>query len=437
MAININAEQYGAQFRAFVEFAAQQNNPGHIARIEKPNREAGLIGLEGQPRTITAKNWDGYGQLRGSGSRKVNNEVRTLFLNTILGVCGVDSIEKLPQNVQDVLKAEDFNGKGHPLTARRIKAVTDAVKVAYDVDVKETSRAFVTGSSPAVPRLQEMVMNAPGIPANASPERKVAAFAAKLTENTVKEIVTSIPDQICKTFVSNGEVDFTKEHTQFANDLKRDLKVYIDNGVARKEIPGDYERVRDKIVQFITGDDKGVDTFASVSESVRRQTAVLMSLMNQCTSTSVMNGFLKTVQKDGGGYQFSDFGSTAGTNLDFTLTRNADDSIQISFSQANGCGVMTLLDGKGTEPIFMDGATSCCRVGVEINLSADKLKDVADADWTALDFNAFKAEGQKVNLDGQIALMPPQLRLDAKITVSAHFELNPAQNNPMDIAQGV
>ena len=74
---------------------------------------------------------------------------------------------------------------------------------------------------------------------------------------------------------------------------------------------------------------------------------------------------------------------------------------------------------------------------MEINLSADKLKDVADADWTALDFNAFKAEGQKVNLDGQIALMPPQLRLDAKITVSAHFELNPAQNNPMDIAQGV
>ena len=55
MAININAEQYGAQFRAFVEFAAQQNNPGHIARIEKPNREAGLIGLEGQPRSITAK----------------------------------------------------------------------------------------------------------------------------------------------------------------------------------------------------------------------------------------------------------------------------------------------------------------------------------------------------------------------------------------------
>ena len=274
MAININAEQYGAQFRAFVEFAAQQNNPGHIARIEKPNREAGLIGLEGQPRTITAKSWDGYGQLRGSGSRKVNNEVRTLFLNTILGVCGVDSIEKLPQNVQDVLKAEDFNGKGHPLTARRIKAVTEAVKVAYGVEVTETSRAFVTGSSPAVPRLQEMVMNAPGIPANASPERKAAAFAAKLTENTVKEIVTSIPDQICKTFVSNGEVDFTKEHTQFANDLKRDLKVYIDNGVARKEIPGDYERVRDKIVQFITGDDKGVDTFASVSESVRRQTAV-------------------------------------------------------------------------------------------------------------------------------------------------------------------
>ena len=42
MAINLNVDKYGAQFRAFVEFAAQQNNPGHIARIEKPNREADL-----------------------------------------------------------------------------------------------------------------------------------------------------------------------------------------------------------------------------------------------------------------------------------------------------------------------------------------------------------------------------------------------------------
>ena len=128
MAINLNHERYGAQFSAFVDFASTQRNPGWIACIEGQKPGQGMLGPDGQPRKISAKDWDGCGQfLRGKDSRAVNNDVRELFLNTVLAVCGVSKIDELPPAVLSVMKAEDY-GKGRPLTARRITAVTDAIK---------------------------------------------------------------------------------------------------------------------------------------------------------------------------------------------------------------------------------------------------------------------------------------------------------------------
>ena len=155
MAIDLNTKTYGEQFNAFVNFASKNRNLGNVARIGETRAGTDLLGKNGEPRTIVAKDWDGSGQFwRFSSSRKVNNEVRDLFLKTILSVCSVDKIEELPQHVQDVLKAEDFNGKGRPLTARRIKAVTDAVLAAAGLTEAKGNVAF--GTSPAARKIQNM-----------------------------------------------------------------------------------------------------------------------------------------------------------------------------------------------------------------------------------------------------------------------------------------
>ena len=134
MAINLNHKRYGAQFNAFVDFASTQRNPGWIACIEGQKPGLGLLGPDGQPRKIAAKDWDGCGQfLRGKDSRTINNDVRKLFLDTVLAVCGVSKIEELPPAVLAVMKAEDY-GKGRPLTARRITAVTNAIKSVAEME---------------------------------------------------------------------------------------------------------------------------------------------------------------------------------------------------------------------------------------------------------------------------------------------------------------
>lgn len=263
--------------------------------------------------------------------------MRALFLDTILGVCGAKDVEHLPQSVKDVLKIEDFDGKGHLLTARRIKAVTKAVQ--EHLGLTEAAGAYVSGSSPAVAKLQHMVMTAPCIPANATnPADKMAAFGDKLRENAAKEIVTTIPDIIGKSLITNGKIDFNKVHEQFKKDISRDMRIYIGKTGAGKK--GD-----------IDGLEKGND-------------------------------------EEGGGM------------------------------------------------FFMDGATSYCRVGLDINLSSDRLQSVADGDWSQFDYKAFDeaGRGKDGSIDKKIAQIPENLRIDAEVTsASAHFDLN-AGENPLDKA---
>ena len=159
MAINLNHLQYGAQFKAFTDFAAGQRNQDTIVRLEGPGQ--GLPGPNGEPRVILAKQGDGYGHVwRNDDSKAINNNVRDLFLRSILAVCGVARIDQLPENVQAVMKADDYRG-GHPLTARRITAVKNAIDASIQAEANtaksmiEAQLARTMSAVPAATRSQK------------------------------------------------------------------------------------------------------------------------------------------------------------------------------------------------------------------------------------------------------------------------------------------
>lgn len=439
MAININ--QLNAQFDAFVTFARDhKNDPSYIARIEKREPGAGLIDLDGQVRTITAKSWDGRAQFwRTSGSRKVNNDVRTLFLNTILGVCGVDRIDKLPPSVQAVLKAEDFDGKGHPLTARRIKAVTDAVRIASGLT--EAAGNIASGFSPAVKRIQDLVMTAPCVPANADPVKKVAAFTDKLSENTAKQITNSIPYLIGQQFIANGQMNFDAENAQFIKDRNRDMKVFIEKPVkpkddnrinllednkhvgqnGAKEVSRNYRDACDDFVQFITGGE--VESYEDASESLKKQVQILMLITNQCTAQAITDAFNETISRPNADVSCGLVGGEgkAGTSLDFSLSKSANGDIMISFAQSIGTDMVVVNDEKGTKQYWMNKDLSSCHVSVELKVPAADLQRLADGDWTQINYGVYNS--QQVTADEMFALIPEELRLNAKATTTVHFDI--------------
>ena len=73
--------------------------------------------------------------------------------------------------------------------------------------------------------------------------------------------------------------------------------VRFQASASAEDVREDYEKARDKLVRFITGNDE--DTFKDASESVKRQTGLLMSFLTQYTATSIMSGFMDTVEREG------------------------------------------------------------------------------------------------------------------------------------------
>ena len=121
MAMQVNLND--AQFRAFTQFAANVSDKGTVLKAD----DNPLTALDGTPRKIVAKGYDGYGHFwRDDASKGINNDIRKLFKDTVLRMFGATDVQDLPKDVRDAMKTGDY-GKGKPLTARRIIAVSKAI----------------------------------------------------------------------------------------------------------------------------------------------------------------------------------------------------------------------------------------------------------------------------------------------------------------------
>ncbi len=133
MAIQVNLND--AQFRAFTQFAANVSDKGTVLKAD----DNPLTALDGTPRKIVAKGYDGYGHFwRDDASKGINNDIRKLFKDTVLRMFGATDVQDLPKDVRDAMKTGDYD-KGKPLTARRIIAVSKAIANVVDPVNKSVS----------------------------------------------------------------------------------------------------------------------------------------------------------------------------------------------------------------------------------------------------------------------------------------------------------
>ena len=139
MAIQVNLND--AQFKAFTQFATSVSDKGTVLKAN----DNPLTASDGTPRKIVAKGYDGYGHFwRKQPSKDINNDVRTLFRDTVLRMFGVNDVQNLPDDVKTAMKTGDYD-KGKPLTARRIIAVSKAIAKVVDPVNKSVSMQKAEG----------------------------------------------------------------------------------------------------------------------------------------------------------------------------------------------------------------------------------------------------------------------------------------------------
>ena len=147
MAINLNHVQFGSQFQEFVNLAARNaGDPDSIVCLDEHERGRApeqLLGPNGEARVISVKGGDTIRPLLGArfgrsvADKASNNQIRNLFLETVLKVCGVQSQEQLPENIKLAMKLKDYDNKGHPLTVRRITAVKAAIEAQFSAEAAD------------------------------------------------------------------------------------------------------------------------------------------------------------------------------------------------------------------------------------------------------------------------------------------------------------
>ena len=129
MGLEVNSST--AQFMNFVNFAENQ-----VKTLGKKGEEstAAILGSDGTnfgSHTITASS-DSVGKLlRSQNMKDTNDAIRTIFKKSIADIFGGE--KNIPDEVKNAMKLDDF-GKGKPLTARRIMAVSVAVQNSIEVN---------------------------------------------------------------------------------------------------------------------------------------------------------------------------------------------------------------------------------------------------------------------------------------------------------------
>ena len=100
MAVNLNDSLYGAQFRAFQALADDAKlGQDTLVSVDGSGRGKGLLNEAGESRRIVVKKGDTIRPLfgRSQGHVDLNNEVRDLFKETVLKVCGARTMDEALQ----------------------------------------------------------------------------------------------------------------------------------------------------------------------------------------------------------------------------------------------------------------------------------------------------------------------------------------------------
>ena len=422
MSIDLN----NAQFRKFVSFADEADSYNAIAQIGevKGHNASGVL----QNRKIEAKSqldWVGN-VLRFSKSRTTNNAVRELFLNTVLKMCNVSSVEQLPESVQSALVLDDY-GKGKPLTARRILAVTDALKSEAEMEAKKrvdemaplAAQLGITGKSSG--KIASICVPGSGLEEAKDPK---AELQRRMNTVATAAVQTGAASVVAGMRKKDGEFDFDQYAGTFEVDLARHFPIKFNNGPTVDTLGS--EKARDAYVEFLT--DGKVKTYAEADRQTKIKVAALISFTTQGFSACAIKGVGNAFDENGSTTRLNVGRLSAGVSRTdyFDITKDKDGNIIIQHDLTFRSPAVIMKDEKQTPGIYPLNEGSTMEYHFNVTVSAESLERFANADWK--DFN----EGEISEIENDIErphcveeaanALPKDFKLDVAVDLS--FKIN-------------
>ena len=382
MSIDLN----NTQFRRFVRFADEADSYTAIAQLGDvaPGQDASAPDALVNRKIVAKEQFDWVGnRLRLSRSRSTNNATRELFLNTVLKMCNVSSVEQLPESVRNALLMKDY-GKGKPLTARRILAVSDALKAEVARRAEDAAQfAELLGlKGKSGGKIAGVCVPGSGLTEVEDPKAELQRRMNKIgTDYMHKNALTGVFTQ------SGDKVEFNDPDIPlpaFDVDFKRSTVVNIcgqtyayPKGASDEEKVKALEDVHDAFVRFITDDPKA--KFKTASRDVKMQANILMRFAYQGLDAIVMTGVSYAFDANISSDRFQCTGRGQRTqSYEFSKDENGN----IKFNYYLGLNGLFIIaqdeNGNQTNNIDKDGTME---YKMELKLSKNELERYGKVDW--------------------------------------------------------
>ena len=416
MAINLNLEKYGAQFKAFVDFAQSANDEDTLACIEGDGKGV-LLDPEGKVRTIVAKTDDDKIKSftknqffnRNDDQKALNNAVRALFKETVLKVCGAKTIDDLPPSVLNVMKKNDYgvNG-GHPLSVRRILAVTDAIRVldAGPIPIDGKAAKEICG----------VILSGSGVEKAKHPG---LILKKRMTEYATASVQTLAAKGLGYLKGKDGELELDRYTDTFQMDVLRKFPVRFNGGPEIHTL-GSVSNARDAYVDFLT--DGVVKSYAKADNSTKIKANALMMLTMQgicgCSIKAVGNAFdaKGSVSRIG-------VGGDGGGRTDYVnVTKDEAGNITIQNDFTFHTPVLLLGNEKYISSAYKGNEGSALSYHLKATVGAESLERFAVADWKNFDRDEIMKIENDVKrehpLKAAADALPDGTKLDVAVDIS-------------------
>ena len=421
MAINLNIDKYGAQFNAFVNFAnANANNEDTLACIDGIGRNAVLLDPDGKPRTIVAKNdndkikslFKNQRFNRSVDQKALNNAVRDLFKETVLKVCGVKTIRELPAAVRKAMKEDDFKGDGgHPLSVRRILAVTRAI---HAVDDKE-----IPISGKAAKDILNVILPGSGLE---KVKNKGQVFKERMTSCAKASAQTMAANGIAYLRDKDGKLNLDKYTDTFQMDVRRGFKIRLNNGPSISDLGA--AKARDAYVDFLT--DGRVKTYAEADDKTKLKACTLMIFTTQGFAACAIKGVGNAFDSKGISSRLGPGNGEGGRIDDFNVTKDEKGSITVKANVTFVSPMIIASNEKYISNAYFGNKGSTFSYDFKVTIDAESLDKFVDADWESYDKEAIDAieddTTRPYNVKAAADALPEDKRLNLDMSIS--FAIN-------------
>ena len=382
MAINLNLAKYGDQFKAFENFARENaNNMDALARIGGDGLEGALLAPDGKPRAIVAKTDDDKIKRfkqnlffsRNADQKALNTAVRKLFLDTVLKICGVEKVKDLPPAVRKVLNEGDFGNAGHPLSARRIQAVTEAIRVEAAGPIPISGKAANEILGVILPGSGLENAKHPGL-----------VLKQRMNDFAIANVSTYVARGIEYLKGKDGKLDLDKYTETFEKDMSRKFKVQIANGpfVWEKGV----KEARDAYVSFLT--DGQVTAYEDADKKTKLKACTLMILTTQGVAGCAVKAVGHAFDANGNALRIGANKQSGSNSREdrFNIAKDENGNITVECDITFPSPNVTLMNAKGSIDMYPTNQGSSFAYHMKVTISPESLDKFADADWE--DFNS-------------------------------------------------